>query len=89
MLFYSENVAIVVYCEHVTRSHIFSFAYVLAVIPLAYLVVYTSYKLLSQMTVLCHWPSVDVEREAYPDSQEDEPLLTTANDLGGRCSRDI
>ena len=30
----------------------------------------------------------DVEREAYTDSQEGEPLLTTASDLGGRYSKD-
>ena len=30
----------------------------------------------------------DVEREAYTDSQEGEPLLTAASDLGGRYSKD-
>ena len=85
------------YDEHM-RFH-FSFAYGLAVVPLVYLIVYTSYKLLSQMAVLRRCAlccknhndedrralsAGEVEREAYTDSQEGEPLLTTASDLGGR-----
>ena len=92
---------VTVYDEHM-RFH-FSFAYGLAVVPLVYLIVYTSYKLLSQMAVLrrcalcCKnridegrsaFSVEDVEREAYTDGQESEPLLTTASDLGGRYSRD-
>ena len=91
------------YDQYVTRSH-FSFSvYVLVVVPLIYLIVYTSYKLLSQMAVLrrcalCCKNRIDegrracsigdVESEAYTDSQEGEALLTTASDLGGRYSKD-
>ena len=102
-MLFSLRECIVVYDEYVTRSHNFSFAYVPAVVPLVYLIVYTSYKLLSQMAVLrrcalcCkNWNDKDrralsvgdVEKEAYTDSQEGEPLLTAASDLGGRYSRD-
>ena len=31
----------------------------------------------------------DVEREAYTDSEEGAPLLTTASDLGGRYSNTL
>ena len=86
---------VVLYDKSVTRSH-FGIVYVLAVVPLVYLIVYTSYKLLSQMAVLrrcavcckngdhCACNVEDVEREAYTDSEEAAPLLTTASDLGGR-----
>ena len=72
--------------------------YVLAVLPLAYLIVYTSYKLLYQTALLhhlvlwckkwipeCHsvWTVGDAERDALADSQEGAPLLAAANDLGG------
>ena len=85
-----------VYNEQVTM---FQFGTVLAVVPLLYLIVYASYKLLSQMAVLrrcalcCkNWNDEDrracsvgdVEREACTDSQEGEPLLTATSDLGGR-----
>ena len=91
-----------VYNEQVTKFH-FGFAYVLAVLPLVYLIVYGSYKLLSQMAVLrrcalcCkNWNDEgrralsveDVEREAYTDCQEGEQLLTAASDLGGRYGKD-
>ena len=87
---------VAVYDEYVTKSD-FVFVYILAAVPLVYLIVYTSYKLLHQMAVLCHCVSWcknritegfnactvgDVEREAYTDSQEGEPLLTAPNDLG-------
>ena len=80
--------------DQYTRSR-FSFAYGLIVIPEVYFIVYTSYKLLSQMAILRRCAlccknqndedrralSVgDVEREEYTDSQEGEPLLTTASD---------
>ena len=92
---------IVLYGQY-TRSH-FSFVYGLIVIPEVYFIVYISYKLLSQMAILrlcalcCKNQNDedrralsvgDVEREAYTDSQECEPLLTTASDLGGRYSKD-
>ena len=93
---------VAVYNEKITKFH-FGFAYVLAVVPLVYLIVYGSYKLLSQMAVLrrcalCCKNRIDedrsalsvgdVEREAYTDSQEGEPLLTAASDLGGRYGKD-
>ena len=71
------------------------FIYVLAVVPLVYLIVYASYKVLSQTAILHHCAlccknqtdegrralSVgDVEREAYTYSEEGAPLLTTASD---------
>ena len=86
---------IVLYDLNITRSN-FSFAYALDVVPLLYLIVYASYKLLYRRVVLCHCAfccknqidegrSVgDVEREAYTDSRENEPLLTTASEFGGR-----
>ena len=94
LLSVGESVA--VYDFYVTRSR-FSLAYALAIVPLLYLIVYTCYKLLYQRAVLHHrilccknWIDEgrsacsvgDVEREAYTDSQENEPLLTTASDLG-------
>ena len=101
-MLFSLGEFVAIYDEYVAKSD-FVFVYVLAVVPLVYLIVYTSYKLLSQMAVLrrcalcCkNWNDEgrsafsveDVEREAYTDSQESEPLLTTASDLGGRYSRD-
>ena len=92
---------IVLFDQFVTRSH-FGFVYGLSTIPLAYLVVYTCYKLLYQRVIfshcaLCYANRIDegrsacsvgdVEREAYTDSREGEPLLTTASNLGGRYSK--
>ena len=92
----------VLYGTFITRSH-YIFVYALAVLPLVYLIVYTSYKLLSQMVIFRHYAlcctnridegrnacSVgDVEREAHNDSGEGEPLLTTACNLGGRYSKE-
>ena len=101
-MLFSFGEFVVLYDHYVTRSHC-SFAYGLIVVPLVYLIVYGSYKLLSQMAVLrrcalCCKNRIDegrsalgvgdVEREAYTDSQEGEPLLTTASDLGGKDSED-
>ena len=105
-MLFSLAECIIVYDEHVTRSHNFSFAYVIAVIPLVYVIVYTSYKLLSRMSILhhcvlrytnqidegrraCSVGDLDVKREAYTDSREGEPLLTTASNLGRRYGSDI
>ena len=92
----------VLYEKFITRSR-FIFVYALTVLPLVYLIVYTSYKLLSQMAILhqcglCCKNRIDegrnacsvgdVEREAHNDSGEGEPLLTTASDLGERYSRE-
>ena len=83
------------YNQYVTRSH-FVIVTVLGVVPLLYLIVYTSYKVLSRTAILRHCAlccmnrtdedrralSVgDVEREAYTDSEEGAPLLPTASDL--------
>ena len=93
---------VVVYDDYVTKSH-YTFAYALGVVPLLYLIVYTCYILLYQRVILrrcapCCKNRIDegrstfsvgdVEREAYTDSRENEPLLTTASDLGGRYSKD-
>ena len=82
------------YEEYVTSSH-FVLVYILIALPLGYLIVYARYKLLSQRAFLHHCAlccknridegrrvlSVgDVEREAYTDSEEAAPLLTTASD---------
>ena len=92
---------VVVY-DYATRSH-YIFAYGLTVVPLLYFIVYTCYKLLYQRVILrrctlccknridegCSACSVgDVEREAYTDSRENEQLLTTASEFGGRYSKD-
>ena len=92
----------VLYEIFITKSH-FIFVYALAVLPLVYLIVYTSYKLLSQTAILRHcalcfknrndkgrnaYSVGDVEREAHSDSAEGEPLLTTTSVLGRRYSRD-
>ena len=97
MMLFSFAEFLTLYEEFVTSSH-FALVYVLAVVPLVYLIVYTSYKLLSQAAILHHYAlccknridegrrafSVeDVEREAYTDSEERTPLLTTA----GNCNR--
>ena len=81
------------YDQYVTKSH-FVIVSVLAVVPLLYLIVYTSYKMLPRTAILCHCVlccmnrtvedgralSVgDVEREAYMDSEEGAPLLPTAS----------
>ena len=102
LMLFSLGEFLAIYGKYVTSSQL-SFAYVLAVVPLVYLIVYTGYKLLSQMAVLRHCAlccknqndkdrralSVgDVEREAYTDCQEGEPLLTAASDLGGRYSKE-
>ena len=86
------------YDQYVTRGH-YVVVYVLTVAPLVYLIVYTSYKVLSQLGILHHCAlccknrtdegrralSVgDVEREAYIDNEERAPLLTTASDQFGR-----
>ena len=91
------------YDFNVTNKSNFSFTYPLTVAPLLYLIVYTCFKLLYQRVILRHCAlccknridegrsacSVgDVEREAYTDSRENEPLLTTASDLGRRYSKD-
>ena len=101
-MLFSPTEFVAIHDEKITNFH-FDFAYVLAVVPLVYLIVYTSYKLLSQMAVLRRCAlccknqndedhralSVeDVEREAYTDRQEGEPLLIKASDLGGRYSRE-
>ena len=93
LLSFGEVVAL--YNQYVIRAH-FGFVYGL---PLVYLIVNTSYKLLSQTAILRYYAlccknqndkdrralSVgDVEREAYTDSEEAAPLLTAASDLGGR-----
>ena len=89
---------VALYDKYVTRSH-YIFLYVLGVVPLVYLIVYISYKVLSQMAILhhcalccknqtdegCRALSVgDVERETYTDSEEAAPLLTTASNQFGR-----
>ena len=99
----SVGESVTIYDLYVTRSH-FSFLYALAVVPLLYLIVYTCYKLLYQRVILSRcilccknridegrstFSVGDVEREAYTDSREGEPLLTTASDLGERYSSDI
>ena len=91
---------VALYDEYVTRSR-FSLAYGLGILPVVYLTVYASYKLLSQPAVLrccalryrnridegrSACDVADVEREAYTDIEEREPLLTTS-DLGRRYSR--
>ena len=80
---------VALYDEYVTRSN-FVFIYGLIAVPLVYLIVYTSYKVLSQTAILHRCAlccknqtdegrralSVgDVEREAYTDSEEGAPLL--------------
>ena len=100
LLSFGEYVA--AYDFSVTESN-FSFAYALGVVPLLYLIVYATYKLLYQRVILRRcapcWKNRidegrsafsvgDVEREIYTDSRESEPLLTTASDLGGRYSKD-
>ena len=99
-MLFSVGEFLAVYDEKGTRT--FFLIDVLAVVPLVYIIVYTSYKLLFQTAVLrCCVPrckkqidelhsdfDVDVEREAYIKREEREPLLTTASDLGGRYSRD-
>ena len=96
LLSVGESVAI--YDSYFTRSH-FSLGYALAIVPLLYLIVYTCYKLLYQRVILHHctlccnnridegrraFSVGDVEREAYTDSRESEPLLITASDLRRR-----
>ena len=93
---------VVIYDEYVTKAH-FSLAVVLAVVPFAYLIVYTTYKLLSRARLLyycglccrnsgeSHASSVgDLEREVYTDhdSEEGKPLLTKASDPGRSYSED-
>ena len=80
--------------RHYTSSSV-AFKYGLAIVPLVYFIVYTSYKVLSQLGILHHCAlccknqtdegrralSVgDVERETYTDSEEAAPLLATASD---------
>ena len=92
----------VVVDDYVTKSH-HTFAYGLTVVPLVSLMVYTCYKLLYQRVILrrcalCCKNRIDegrsacsvgdVEREAYTDSRENEPLLTTASEFGGRYNKD-
>ena len=101
-MLFSLGEFVVVYETYITRSQ-FIFAYGLAVIPLVYLIAYTSYKLLSQVaavrrcTLRCmNWTDEgssalsvgDVEREAYTDREETEPLLTAASDMGVKYSKD-
>ena len=101
-MLFSIGEYVTAYDFNVTRSH-FSFLYALTVVPLLYLIVYATYKLLYQRVILrrcapcwknwidegrCTFSVGDVEREAYTDGQEREPLLTTACDLGGRYSKD-
>ena len=43
-MLFSLAECIIVYDEHVTRSHKFSFAYVITIIPLIYFIVYTCLK---------------------------------------------
>ena len=96
-MLFSLGEFVVVYETYITRSH-FIFAYGLSIVPLVYLIAYTSYKLLSKVAVLRHCAlhcmnrtdeghnvcSVgDVEREAYTGREETEPLLTAASDMGG------
>ena len=84
--------------EYVSGSN-FVVIYILGVVPLVYLIVYTSYKVLSQTAILHHCALCcknrtdegrralcvgDVDREAYTDSEEAAPLLTTASDQFGR-----
>ena len=79
--------------QYVTRSH-FVIAIVLAGVPLLYLIVYTSYKVLSRTPILrrCVLRCMNrtdedsralsvggVEREPYTDSEEGAPLLPTAS----------
>ena len=92
---------VALYDEYVTRSR-FSLAYGLGILPLVYIIVYTSYKLLSHLAVRhcalrCKnrndegrsaYNVGDVEREAYTNSEQREPLLTAASVLGGRYNRD-
>ena len=101
LLSFGESVA-VLYDVYITRSPL-GFVYALAVAPLLYLIVYTCYKLLYQRVIL-HYCTLccktridegrsacsvgDVEREAYTDSRESKPLLTTASEFGGRYSKD-
>ena len=102
LMLFSFGEVVVLYDQYITRSH-FGFAHGLAVLPLLYLIVYTSYKLLSQMAILrrcalCCKNRIDkgrsacsvgdVEWEAYTDSQEGEPLMASASVVGGRYSKD-
>ena len=96
-MLFSLGEFVVIYETYITRSQ-FIFAYGLSIVPLVYLIAYTSYKLLSKVATVrrcalrcmsrtdedCGALSVgDVDREVYTDSDERKPLLTAASDLGG------
>ena len=100
MMLFSLAEFVASYDQYVIRSH-FTFVYVLAIVPLIYFIVYTSYKMLSRTAILrrCTLRCMnrtdedgralsvgDVEREAYTDSEEGAPLLPTASDLRGSYS---
>ena len=100
MILFSFAEFLALYDEYVTRGN-YVLIYVLVVVPLVYLIVYTSYKVLSQTAIL-HYCALccknriderhsafsvgDVEREAYTDSEERAPLLTTASNRLYTCS---
>ena len=103
MMLFSLAEFFALYNEYVSRGHLV-FLYVLVVVPLVYLIVYTSYKVLSQLGIRHHcalccmnWTDEgrralsvgDVEREAYTDSEEAAPLLPTASDQFGRMYSSI
>ena len=94
---------VVVYAKYVLRTR-FGFIYGLAVVPLVYLIVYATYKLLSRTRLRHHCAlfcnnqsgegdsatSVgDVEREACTGSEEDEPLLIPVGDTAGEGDREV
>ena len=102
-MLFSVGEFLAIYNKYIIRSRSFDLLYGLAVVPLLYLIVYVSYKLLLQTVVLrrcilrcknqtderySDFNVGDVEREAYTDYEEREPLLTTASDIGGRYGRD-
>ena len=100
-MLFSLGECIVVYDEHDTRSHNFSALLMCQQLYLWYIsLCIQDINYCLKWPFFAAVPSVvrtgmmevlsvgDVEREAYTDSQEGEPLLTAASDLGGRYSRD-